>query len=96
MVYGTNPPSVVPISYGIDTYDHLLRPDRCRAVFNYQMDSNLVLHTRQEALVPFGLFHSIQQELHCFDRVHLGKELPQDPDFVQDLVGKQKLFLTGR
>ena len=56
----------------------------CRSVF----------HGAEEFLIVLGFFHSVNQEFHSLDRVHLSEEFAQDPDLGQDLGNQQKFLLA--
>ena len=54
----------------------------------------LFAHGVHEVLVGLCPAHLVQQEFHAVDGGHGSQDLAQDPDTVEDIVGKQQVFLA--
>src|SRR6266571_2923479 len=69
------------------------RPSRRRAAVPPRRSS--LLHRLEELGVVLRALHALEEEFDAFHRRHVGKEVAEQVDLVELLLGKEQLFLAG-
>ena len=55
----------------------------------------LFAHGIDEFFVRLGAAHLVEQEFHAVDGRHGCKDLAEDPDALEYVVGEEEIFLAG-
>src|SRR5690625_4420007 len=56
------------------------------------MPGSSTVHGDEEFVVVACTTHLVEQELHGLDRIHVGEQLPQNPDTRQPCLGNEQLL----